>query len=383
LTNHRHERLTMQDSLWRPFADIKVLDFSTNLPGPMATSVLCDLGALVIKVEAPGGDPSRKLASGLFGRVNRGKRGLTLDLEDDRDRRTALRMAQEVDIVVETFRPGVADRLGIGYEALRACNEDLIYCSLSGFGAAGPLSQNAGHDLSYLALAGAMTLPGRWADPPQRSGLPVADLMAGMMTVNAIGAALYDREQTGKGRHLDVSLFEAALYCVGIRAGFGEEPATGQLHPSNDMFDTQDGKRVALTIVEDHFWARFAAAVAKEDPELSAERFSSLRQRRANGAELRERLTNVMRRRTRDEWVKTAHAADFALEPVLTPAEAIRHPHVTSRRILRTADGKPHLPLPVISGAARVAPATLDLPELGVGREAALASLGLTEQSIP
>jgi alpha-methylacyl-CoA racemase len=149
------------------------------------------------------------------------------------------------------------------------------------------------------------------------------------------------------------------------------------------MFDTQDGKRVALTIVEDHFWAHFAAGVAKEDPELSAERFASLRARRANGAELRERLTNVMRKRTRDEWVKTAHEADFPLEPVLTPAEAIRHPHVASRDILRTADGKPHLPLPVVSGAARVAPATLDLPELGAGREAALASLGLTEQSIP
>ena len=365
------------EEFWRPLARIRVLDFSMNLPGPMATSILCDLGALVIKVEPPAGDPARQLASGLFERVNRGKHSILLDLKREEDRHAALRIAAEVDIVVESFRPGVADRLGIGYKTISSINRKVIYLSASGFGASGPLSQHAGHDLTYLSLAGAMVLPGRWGDAPHRSGIPIADMMAAMVAANAVQAGLFERERSGAGRQLDVSLFEAALYCVGIRAGFGETPPTGHLHPSNDIFETRDANRVALALVEDHFWRRFVAVTQSIDPELGAERFSNAKLRRVNGAELQKRLENVVRKRTREEWLQIAAANDFALEPVLNPAEAISQPHVKDRAMIRSIDGKQHLPFPVAAGKGRVMPESLAIPELKTGHELIFELLGL------
>ncbi|MBZ0253764.1 MAG: CoA transferase, partial [Candidatus Methylomirabilis sp.] len=202
-----------------PLEGVRVLDLTRLLPGPFATMILADLGAEVVKVEEPGrGDYTRWNrirvgdTSAYFLAINRGKKSVALDLKKPAAREALLRLARSADVLVETFRPGVMDRLGAGYEAARAANPRLVYCSLTGYGQTGPYRDLPGHDNNYLGYAGLLSVTGERGGPPRLLGTQVADLGGAQMTAIAILAALRHRDRTGEGQYLDAALMDAGLY---------------------------------------------------------------------------------------------------------------------------------------------------------------------------
>ena len=328
-------------SLARSLHGVRVLDLSRLLPGPFLTMVLADLGADVVKVEDPrGGDYMRDFpprGEGMSGRyltVNRNKRSVTVDLKDDRERDRFLRMAAQADVVVESFRPGVMDRLGVGYDALRERNEGIILCSISGYGQTGPYRDRAGHDINYLALAGVLAMSGPAPDgPPGVAGVQIADMAGGAMW-GAVGilAALIERDRTGQGSHLDISMTEGALALLASEFGIlGAEPAVptrgnGLLNGGAaryGVYRTSDGKYLSVGALEPQFLARLAEAAELELPAGSSNSADSA----AAAAEddLRRQLTRVIATRTRDEWVRILQDYDCCCEPVLELDEVVEH----------------------------------------------------------
>ena len=269
-------------SLSRALQGVKVLDLTRLLPGPFLTMILADLGADVVKVEEPRrGDymrdfpPRGEGPSGRYTAVNRNKRSVTMDLKDDHERERFLRMAARADVVVESFRPGVMDRLGVGYEALRERNGRIVLCSISGYGQTGPYRDRAGHDINYLALAGVLAMSGQDPDgPPALAGVQIADLGGGALW-GALGilAALVDRDRTGRGAHLDISMTEGALALLASEFGIvdaGPSPptrGTGLLNGGAaryGVYETRDGGYLSVGALEPQFLARLAAATGLE-----------------------------------------------------------------------------------------------------------------------
>ena len=370
---------------WQPLRGVRVLDFTPLLPGPFATLALADLGADVVKVEPPGGDFARHMPSLLFRMANRNKRSLALDLKHPGAEAVVRRLAAWADVAIEAFRPGVADRLGIGAVALRADNPRLVYCSLSGYGQTGPARLWPGHDGNYLAASGALALSGHWGEPPRRSGIPVADLAGGSYAAIAILAALHERDATGVGRTLDLSLAEAAMSFAAIRHGLDlAEPSQEHLWPTNDLFETADGATIALGIVEPRFWDNFVAAASDLAPDLADARYATEPDRRRNGDALAARLRDVMRLRAAAEWMRRFETHDVPAQRVLTPAEASRSAQTEARGMVLARGGERHIPFPVRVDGRRgaalrgLAPAlgadTADiLREIGFGAEEAAA----------
>lgn len=367
--------------VWAPLEGITVIDFSAQLPGPLASAILADLGADVIKVEPPGGEFARRMPTGLFERMNRSKRSMTLDLKSPASGTVIERLAAKADVVLETFRPGVAHRIGIGPETFRAMNARIVYCSLSGYGQDGPWRDRPGHDLAYLAAAGAMSLRGQWNEPPRRSALPVGDISGGAFAANAIMAALFERERTGTGRVLDLSLYEAAIYGTATRTAFDDE-GNGRMHllPTNDLFETADGRMLAVTIVEEHFWTEFVAIARASDPELADARFATADLRHRNGDELYDRLIRLFRRRTAQEWMQVFEGTDVPAEICLTPREAARTEQIAARALLLDGGAqKKFCPFPVkVDGARRPSPFFSPAPAVGEHATQILNELGFT-----
>ncbi len=329
-------------SLAHSLDGVRVLDLSRLLPGPFLTMVLADLGADVVKVEEPRlGDYMRDFpprGEGMSGRyltVNRNKRSVAIDLKDDLERERFLRMAAQADVVVESFRPGVMDRLGVGYEALRERNGGIILCSISGYGQTGPYRDRAGHDINYLALAGVLAMSGATPDgPPGMAGVQIADMAGGAMW-GAIGilAALIERDRTGTGTHLDISMTEGALALLASEFGILDaEPevptrGTGLLNGGAaryGVYRTSDGKYLSVGALEPQFLARLVEAADLELPAGSADSADSA----AAAAEddLRRRLARVIASKTRDEWVRVLANRDCCCEPVLELDEVAEHP---------------------------------------------------------
>src|SRR5437660_10777778 len=309
---------------WLPLNGIHVVDFSMFVPGPFASSMLADLGADVIKVEPPRGDPGRSYVPVQFETENRNKRGIALNLKDPEAADIVARLAAHAHVVVEGFRPGVAQRLGIGYETLRAHNGRLVYCSISGYGQTGPWRERPGHDVNYVAAAGGLAFPGQWLKPPARSSLPIADMAGGAFAALAILAALRE----GKGAYLDLSLFEAAFFLCAMRHSL--DPAVdprAHLFPVNDIFETADGRRLTLGVLEEHFWENFVRLV----PELADERFATDAKRRANGDALSAALEVVFRRKSAAEWQRLREEHDVPVDLCVTPGEAASHVQVLER----------------------------------------------------
>jgi len=365
---------------WNPLQGVRVLDFSVFLPGPFATQILGDLGADVIKVEALTGDPGRlTLTADAFALVNRNRRSIALDLKNPDVKPAIARLAAWADIAVEGFRPGVTDRLGVGQAALRRINPRLIYCSLSGYGQDGPLRDLPGHDLNFIAASGALSFAGHFVEKPRRSGLPVADFSASFLGVTAILAALNDRNRTGKGAYLDASLFEAALLVTALRGTTVDPEKREHLHATNELFETKDGRQIAIGMVEEHFWRAFGEVASEVDPAVLDPRFGDLEGRHRHGRELVELLNRVFRQRTAEEWI-TAFEGRIPLQLALTPKEALDQPQVAARRIIAEQDGHKHVVFPVhvdgeTAGALRrKAPACGEhtreiLAEIGMGGE--------------
>lgn len=249
----------------RPLDGIVVLDLTITIPGPYATHLLQRMGARIIKLEPPGGDITR-MTPGLHDAMNVGKESVTVNLKDPHDQALARAIAARADVVVEGWRPGVAARLGVGYEVLREINPALVYCSISGFGADGPLVARAGHDINYLAITG-MTQVMFGERPPQAIDLPMADLAGGTFAALRIAAALVAAKTAGRGCHIDASLAGAVREWVdAIGARGTENPAAGLgALPHYGIFRTADGAHLSIGIVqEDHFWRNLCGVLGVE-----------------------------------------------------------------------------------------------------------------------
>jgi crotonobetainyl-CoA:carnitine CoA-transferase CaiB-like acyl-CoA transferase len=294
---------------------LRVLDLSIWRPGPYATSLLVALGADVLKVEPPGGDPMRHYAA-LFESINAGKRSIELDLKDGDDREQAIALAQEADVLVEGFRPGVMARLGLDADTVRGANPALVYCSISGYGQDDPRAGLPGHDVNYQAWAGALAPEG---GPARVSALPIADLAGGMAAAFGICAAVLGRHATGEGTYLDVSMTDVLATWTGKvgaidGAGDGDgAPSPSGPVPGYGIFDTADGAQIALGVLsEQHFWSNLCTELGLDD--LAPLTFA---QRSARGAESQRAVAAAVAGRSRDELVAALTAAAVPVAPVL------------------------------------------------------------------
>jgi len=375
---------------------LKVLDASRLLPAALCTQMLADLGAEVLKVEEPGrGDyqrsfpPMGRVDSGTFLLCNRNKRSMTLNLKSEEGKAIFKRLATEFDIVVEGFRPGVMDRLGLGYDTLQALNPHLIYCAVSGFGQSGPYRMVAGHDLNYMGLIGALPLFGKAGEGPLVPGLLVADTGSSLMAAYGILAAVVARQVSGAGQMVDVSMMDSAMAFLTYHAAepfFGShDPKGGEYRntggaPCYGIFRCQDSHYVTLGALEEHFWARFCDLIGA--PELREAQFPEGDARTAQFA----RLDEVFAQRPRAEWVALFFEHDIPGGPVNTMREAFDDPQVQDREMVlhveHPVEGRiPQLGFPVkFSGTpARV---TLPPPSLGEHTAAVLEGLGYTAAQI-
>jgi crotonobetainyl-CoA:carnitine CoA-transferase CaiB-like acyl-CoA transferase len=322
-------------------AGVRVLDLSIWRPGPYATQLLADLGADVLKIEPPGGDPMRMFPE-LFATLNANKRSVVLDLKDAEDRGRAYRLVADADALVEGFRPGVATRLGMSEPAVRDHNPSIVYCSVSGYGQDGPLAEVPGHDLNYQAYAGMLTPAG---GSPVEATVPVADLAGGVFAAMATCAALLGRYTTGAGERVDVSMTDVLATWTGPFSAHrvaGRDEPMGKL-PGYGSFRTADGGWVTLGVInEQHFWTRLCEVL-----ELDDLRDLDLPTRVARGDEITPRIADAIGARRRDELV--AALPDVAVAPALTREEMLRHPQFVHRELVgrATADGVPAMGYPV------------------------------------
>jgi alpha-methylacyl-CoA racemase len=323
----------------RPLDGVRVLDLTRLLPGPFGTLVLADLGAQVDKVEDPnGGDYLRHMPpqigdqNAAFLALNRGKRSIGLDLKRPEGRALLERLLPGYDVLIEQFRPGVLDRLGLSHAKLRQSFPRLVIAALTGYGQNGPLAHRAGHDLDYLARAGLLGLTGPADAPPQPPGFQLADVGGGMWTVIAVLAALRARDRTGEGAIVDIAMSEATLpfaiaqlaaLGVGETPSRGAGPLTGGL-ASYATYETSDHRYVALGALEPKFWKAFCDGVG-----LPVDMGAMIPG--PHQAELRRRVAEILRTRTRDEWAAFGAERDCCLEPVLEPDELTRDPQLMAR----------------------------------------------------
>ncbi len=329
-------------------AGVTVLDLSWHLAGPYCTMLLADLGADVIKIEAPGSnagyDPGGMVRHYYKGQdahylaLNRNKRSMTLNLKSDVGRELFLGLVAKADVCFNNFRPGVMDRLGLDYEALKAVNPNLIYAQLSAFGQTGPYRDRPGVDLIAQALSGGMSMTGHPGQPPARMGLPVADLAGGMWMVIAIMAALRDREQDGPpSAAIDIGLLDGQIAMVPYFSAYyfldGAIPGpqgSGGHSPSYAAYKCADDAYIVIAVYDQKSWGRLVE-VMNQPKWLTDERFSEPRLRAAHQSELMELIAAVFLERTSGEWLTDLMASDLLCAPVNRLDEALADPQVQAR----------------------------------------------------
>ena len=333
-----------------PLSDVKVLDLSRLLPGGFCSLLLADLGAEVLKVEdtgmgdyirwAPpyyGSDEQQELGtrSSLYLALNRGKRSVRLDLKSEQGGEALLRLVESHDVVLDGFRPGVLDRLGVGYERMREANPGIVFCAITGYGQGGPYTQRAGHDMNYLGLVGLLGLTGAKDGPPVQSGGQIADIGGGaLMAAFGVMAALHERRHSGEGQMVDVSMADGALSWLALVAGRyfcdGEVPKRGEQQLAGGLacylpYEAADGW-VTCGALEPKFWAAFCNGVERAD--LIEVQFA------APGSAEWAKVAEVFRSRTRAEWKAFNDEHDCCIEPVLEIDEALDSELVRERGMI-------------------------------------------------
>jgi crotonobetainyl-CoA:carnitine CoA-transferase CaiB-like acyl-CoA transferase len=320
----------------RPLDGLVVLDLTRLLPGAAATMQLANFGAEVIKIEEPErGDYGRWLPpylegeGAVFRMVNRGKKSVALDLKSDSGREALLRLAETADVLVESFRPGTMERLGLGYDTLRARNERLIYVSITGYGQDGPWAAMAGHDINYLALGGGLELIGAPGGPPVIPGVQIADLAGGaLQAVTGVLLALAARVKTGRGQAVDVSMVDGVAWmlpvALGLHAATGELPARGSgvltgRYACYHVYETAGGRSIAVGALEPKFWQALCRALGCE--QFIADQFAEGSRREEIIAE----LARIFRTRTAEDWFERLRPADCCVTPVRNVAEVAAH----------------------------------------------------------
>ena len=382
-----------------PLGDLVILDFTRVLAGPFATALLADLGARVIKIESPGGDdyrhvgPFRDEESALFAYANRGKESLVLDLKRPDDLVFAQALAAEADVVVENFRPGVAERLGIGAKALRAANPRLVYASVSGFGQAGPLADRPAYDIIVQAMSGLMSITGEPEGAPTLVGEAFGDLIAGLFASWAILAALHRRQATGEGGEIDVAMFDCLLAMMPTATcrffATGQVPRrVGNRHPLSapfGAFRTADGHAI-VAVLNSRLFAQLCGAIGR--PELAAEpRYATDALRLENEAPLRQAIEAWSGRLPTAEVVAQLSALGVPAAPIDDVGAAATSAQAAARGLFRPPqEGRLPVPLPeqpvAFAGLARGRPvAAPALDEHGAAVRADLAAGRLRRRS--
>ncbi len=366
------------DKGWAPLDGLKVVDFSMLLPGPLTTMILADLGAEVIKIEPPGGDYARHMKNALFAGANRGKSSIVLDMKSPEAPDIVARLARYADVAIEGFRPGVAARLGFGPAQMHDHNPRLVYCSLSGFGQTGPAATRAGHDLAYLAMGGSLAYRGQLRQPPSRASLPIADIAGGAFAAIAILAALRE----GRGKTLDLSLYESVLYASLLRFGHdAAADAVDHLYPANDLFTCSDGRQIALTVIEEKFWRNLVTVTREIAPALGEARFATEDGRAQHAEALMTELDAMFARHPAQHWIDLFDPADVPAAICVTNAEACAAPQARARGICRETAAGTVMPFPVLADGKTVDD-TGPSPALGQHRNDILGRIGCSEDQI-
>lgn len=355
---------------------IKVVDLSLFLPGPMMTLMMADQGAEVIKVEPPAGDPARAMPpcengmSVWFRNLNRGKRSLVLDLKSEEGRASLWQLLEDADVLVEGFRPGVADRLGFGYPSVAARNPRLVYCSISAFGQSGAMAHRPAHDLAVQALSGFLSVNDGGDGKPVVPGFPSADMAAGLTALCAVLMALIGREASGRGDHVDCAMFDSVLpwcaHIAGAAIAGGEPPASASQRSLGgaafyNVYETSDGRHVVLGAREPKFVANLLTALGRRDLIPLGDAPAGEPQ-----SPLRSFLSEQFATRTRDQWVRWFADKDVAFAPVLDFREALAQPHVAERGLLVEAEGA-HQIAPAIRFLGELDWTPREAPEPGAG----------------
>lgn len=377
-----------------------MLDFTRVLAGPAAALALADLGAEVLKVEPPGaGDETREFppfrdnVSHYFLSVNRGKQSIVIDLKTAAGAALARDLAAQCDVLVENFRPGVMERLGLGYAALAAVNPRLIYCSISGFGMTGPLRDRPSFDIVLQALSGALSVNGEAGGAPTKLGIPLADLVGGINGPIAILAALYERSRTGRGRLIDVSLLDGMINMLGYLAQLafftGEDPQPqGSQHPNlvpYGIFPARDGS-IIIACLTNSFWERICRALNMQDS-LHDARFESLEKRRENRGLVNELISAFTRQRTVQELVDLLVEHEVPHAPILGIKAALSQPQAVARQMVVETDHPVLGKIPIVNRPIKFAdapqPDPASPPVLGQHTDTILRDvLGLTPEQI-
>jgi alpha-methylacyl-CoA racemase len=378
---------------------VRVLDLSRLLPGGFCSLLMADLGAEVLKVEDTGmGDYVRwaepkyegadqSADSALFLSLNRGKRSIRINLKEERGREVLLRLAREYDVLLESFRPGVLDRLGVGYERLREENPGLVYCAISGYGQDGPYRDRSGHDMNYLGLIGMLGLTGEPDGPPVQPAGQIADIGGGaLMAAFGILAALRERDRSGEGQLVDVSMADGALSWLAMVAGRyfcdGHVPERGKLELAGGLicyrpYECKDGW-VSLGALEPKFWTNWCNGVGR--PDLVEKQFEP------PGSKVHEEVQGIFKDRSRDDWQRFASDYDCCLEPVLDLDEALESELVQAREMVVEldqpgTDGVKQLGVPVKLSRTPGGPDAPG-PVLGEHTREVLAGLGYSESDV-
>ncbi len=364
---------------------LRVLDLTRLLPGPMCTMFFADMGADVVKIEdTNGGDYARYYPpmagehSAFFASLNRNKRSLKLNLKAEGGPEVLKRLVADADVLIESFRPGVMDRLGVGWDVLREVNPRLVYCAISGYGQTGPMRDTAGHDLGYMARTGLLDLMGRKDGRLIVPPLQVADIAGGSLWA-AVGvlAALFGRERTGEGAFVDISMTEGvmpfaipsvAALAAGEPPARGDEMLTGGL-PCYDVYETRDGRHLAVAPLEPKFWTAFTQTIGK--PELATDLLDT-------SGETKRVIAEVLAEKTLAEWTSIFEGVDACCEPVLTLAEALEDQQHRAREMFFQLSGLTHVRTPVTPSSREHRPA----PGYGEHTAEILAEAGFDEDEI-
>ncbi|MCG7521431.1 CaiB/BaiF CoA-transferase family protein [Ruegeria sp. Ofav3-42] len=323
---------------WSFLNGMRIVDLSRLLPGPFATQTLADLGAEVIKIEEPKhGDPGRRLGKDMFARLNRNKKSLTLDLKSDEGKAVLTDLLKGADAVIESFRPGVMERLGFGYEDVCALNPAIVYCSLSGFGQTGPYRQRAGHDIDFLALSGYFAVPSQVNDKLARPKVRLSDYAGAMYGALSLAVAMGSAKMSGKGQYLDVAITDAMVNWSAPLVRIAHELCEGDpdkmsfVMPDNDIFETSDGGYIAIGLFENKFWVQLATMMDSEFPQLGQPEYATNQLRNQRKREVHTMMTEMFASKSLVEWESLFRPTDLPWAVVYQDMRLFDDPHLQDR----------------------------------------------------